>query len=76
MKRSADVPVQPPSGLRVVSSALPHYVHQGVHGTLFKKGDTRHCMKCSTWRPIGPGWKRRPVLGFVCPSCLAGKAQA
>ena len=39
-------------------------------------GNTRHCVTCDTWRPVGGGWKKANALGLVrCPACVQEKAK-
>ena len=39
-------------------------------------GNTRHCVTCDTWRPVGGGWKKTNALGQMrCPACVQEKAK-
>lgn len=40
-------------------------------------GNTRHCVTCNLWRPVGGGWKKANALGQMrCPACVQEKANA
>lgn len=44
------------------------------HPQFLGNGHTRSCGACGKHRAQGPGWGKVPVLGQVCPDCVALRA--